>query len=332
MAVTKDAGKWKVDLRPNGVKGKRVRRWFDSKSEALRFERYVLAKSHESKDWNPSKRDSRKLSELVNIWFEGVGIHLKDGERRKTCLCDIAILLGNPDAMDLRPSDFTAYKAMKKENGVSDKTLNNHLGYMNAVYNYLHKVGEISYDNPLKNVDPIRLDEKELSWLTTEQISHLLETISSFNLNPHVLLMTKLCLATGARWGEIEGLKSAQVAAGRLSFINTKSGKSRAVPISEDLYGEVEKHFSEWGGFSGSLSAFRRALIASGIKLPKGQSAHVLRHTFASHFVMNGGSILTLQRILGHASINMTMRYAHLSPDHLQDAVRLNPIKGMLTG
>ncbi len=45
-----------------------------------------------------------------------------------------------------------------------------------------------------------------------------------------------------------------------------------------------------------------------------------------SHFAMNGGNILTLQRILGHASINMTMRYAHLSPDHLQDAVRLNPL------
>ncbi|WP_278248833.1 tyrosine-type recombinase/integrase [Phytopseudomonas daroniae] len=54
------------------------------------------------------------------------------------------------------------------------------------------------------------------------------------------------------------------------------------------------------------------------IKLPKGQAAHVLRHTFASHFIQNGGNIVTLQRILGHSSLVMTMRYAHLAPDHLR--------------
>jgi hypothetical protein len=41
---------------------------------------------------------------------------------------------------------------------------------------------------------------------------------------------------------------------------------------------------------------------------------------------MNGGNILTLQKILGHSDIKMTMRYAHLSPDHLADAITLNPI------
>lgn len=52
----------------------------------------------------------------------------------------------------------------------------------------------------------------------------------------------------------------------------------------------------------------------------------MLRYTFASHFVITGGNILTLQKVLGHSSLNMTLRYAHLSPDHLQDALRLNPI------
>lgn len=56
---------------------------------------------------------------------------------------------------------------------------------------------------------------------------------------------------------------------------------------------------------------------------------HVLIHTFASHFVMNGGNILTLQKILGHQSIAMTMRYAHLAPDHLKAATKLNPITAL---
>ncbi|NWO55704.1 tyrosine-type recombinase/integrase, partial [Chromohalobacter israelensis] len=56
-----------------------------------------------------------------------------------------------------------------------------------------------------------------------------------------------------------------------------------------------------------------------------GQRTHVLRHTFASHFMMNGGNLLALQKILGHQSVQMTMRYAHLSPDHLAEAVKLGP-------
>jgi len=46
---------------------------------------------------------------------------------------------------------------------------------------------------------------------------------------------------------------------------------------------------------------------------------HALRHTFASHYMMSGGNILTLQKILGHSDIKMTMIYAHLAPDYLGD-------------
>jgi site-specific recombinase XerD len=42
--------------------------------------------------------------------------------------------------------------------------------------------------------------------------------------------------------------------------------------------------------------------------------------------MMGGGDILSLQRILGHSSITMTMRYAHLSPEHLESALRLSPL------
>lgn len=64
----------------------------------------------------------------------------------------------------------------------------------------------------------------------------------------------------------------------------------------------------------------------TGIEPPAGQLTHVLRHTFASHFMRNGGNILVLQRVLGHTDIKMTMRYAHFAPDHLEDAVKLNPL------
>ena len=61
-------------------------------------------------------------------------------------------------------------------------------------------------------------------------------------------------------------------------------------------------------------------------ELPKGKMSHVLRYTLASYFMMNGRYILVQQRILGHASIVDTMKYSHFAPEHLEDAVRLNPL------
>ena len=272
-------------------------------------------------------RDTRSLSELILVWYKSKGSYLKDGPRRKKCLLDISEWLGNPRGSELTAKKFTEYLSYKTESGISEKTINNHLGYMNAVYNYLADVGEIEYSNPLAKIKPIKIDERELSWLTTEQIRHLLSTIESFSQNQHVLLLTKICLATGARWSEAEGLKLRHVRDGKLSFHGTKSGKSRSVPVAEGLFNEIQAHLEKFGEFSFSLSAFRRALDESGIELPKGQAAHVLRHTFASHFMMNGGNILTLQKILGHSSLHMTMRYAHLSQDHLKDAVSKKPLQ-----
>jgi integrase len=178
-------------------------------------------------------------------------------------------------------------------------------------------------------VDMLKLDERELSYLTDEQINTLLSKIDEFSLNPHVKLLTKISLSTGARWGEAEALTLSRVTAGKLTFSKTKSGKNRSIPVSAELFDEIQNHLKLHGRFTNSLSAFRRALKAANIELPAGQAAHVLRHTFASHFMMNGGDILTLQRILGHSSITITMRYAHLSKDHLTEAISKNPLSNI---
>lgn len=326
MTIKKEGGRWLVHIRPWGVNGKRIRKLFDTKIEATRFEKHVLAEAAQGKEWNPSKGDNRKFSELIDLWYSGKGNTLKDGDRRRRVLLSIAEAISDPVAKTIKPSHWLVYQGIKRKKGIADKTLNNYLSYVNAVFNYLHKIEEISYPNPLEKIDSIKLDEVELSWLTTEQIKHLLGTIKGFSQNPHVLLITKICLSTGARWGEAEGLKPKNIKNGTVTFNYTKSGKSRSIPLDKLLYSELIKHFEVWGGFSSSSGAFKRALKKSEIELPKGQSSHVLRHSFASHFMMNGGNILALQRIMGHSSIVVTMKYAHLSPDHLKDAAVLNPL------
>lgn len=326
--IKKNGDKWKVDLRPNGRAGKRVQRSFNTKAEAKRFESHVMAESANGKEWNPKPADNRRLSDLITEWHASHGQFIKSAEKRKRDLENICERLGDPIARNLTPKHYTDERTQRIAKGITPKTCNNELGYINAVYNELKRTQIIDYENPLSSVRPIKIAERELSYLEADQIRELLDTIKSYNtVNPHVYMITKVSLATGARWTEAESLTPERVKPYRVTFVDTKSKKNRTVPITKELYEELHAHFAEHGNFTKhSMSSFRRALAKTTIDLPKGQAAHALRHTFASHFIMQGGNILTLQKILGHASVTMTMRYAHLSPDHLEEAAKLNPL------
>lgn len=100
------------------------------------------------------------------------------------------------------------------------------------------------------------------------------------------------------------------------------SGKNRSVSLDERLYDELIQEVP----FQSCYSAFRSAIDRAGIKLPRGQLTHICRHSSASHFVMNGAYILTLQKVLGHSGLKLTMRYAHLAPDYLDEVVVKNPL------
>lgn len=320
---------WLVDIRPDGRAGKRIRKKFNSKAEALRFEISIQQKANEGKDWNPNSADKRPLSELIDIWFNSHGRTLRDSTRLYNSLKRMNVALGQPIAQKLTPQQFLAYRTKRLDQGISPKTLNNEYGYISAVYNELERTEIIDYLNPLRKIKPIKIQERELSYLSKEQIKSLLSHIENTCENPHVLLISKICLSTGARWGEAENLESKHIKNNRITYTDTKSGKNRTIPITQELYNEIKAHGTGKLFTSRSSASFWRALQSSDINLPKGQATHVLRHTYASHFIMNGGNILTLQKILGHSSVTITMRYAHLSPDHLADAVTFNPLSNI---
>jgi integrase len=334
------SGKWRVQVDRQGVH--RVRKLFDVKSDAERFEREYLL-SHQKHD--NANTDRRTLSELVGIWHRYHGINLSDGKARLSILKQMAVDLGNIPAAELTPECFLEYRyaclnphdveVAKKffhgrdARGITAKTFNNRHGYLDAVFRKLRKLNIIDYSSPIADTDMIKVHERQLGYLSETQIDNLFTLLKSCR-NESVWWIAQLCIRTGARWGEAEKLTRKQLHAGKVTFEFTKSKKIRSVPLDPEFYA-VLVEFSKYKNpeeriFKDAITAFYRVVGRSSLQFSKGQATHILRHSFASYFIMNGGNILTLQKILGHSDIKMTMRYAHLAPDHLMDAVKFNPM------
>lgn len=305
------------------------------------FERRLMGDGTKGEFAKKPTQDERRLSDLVSLWFKLHGCHLKQGEKCRAFLDRMVTNLGDPRAVEFSASSFTQYRSDRlagkwgrakvdetgKRDGttpISANTANHELSYLRAVFNELERLGEWSGENPLSKVRALKFDQSEMSYLSNEQIARLLVRLDQEASDVGVI--ARVCLSTGARWAEAANLEPNQVRDGRIYFTRTKSSKNRTVPISSTL----EKRLIEAMPFKSSYRqtwyAFADVASELDLGLPKGQMTHVLRHTFASHYMMNGGDILTLQRVLGHSTLEMTIRYAHFSPGHLAEVVNLNPL------
>ncbi len=179
----------------------------------------------------------------------------------------------------------------------------------------------------VRRVKQIPENNRRLRYLSKEECEALINACDS-HLKPIVIT----ALNTGMRKGEILNLKWDQVDLkhGFILLDITKNGERREIPINETMratlkgltrrldvshvfydsktgkpYQDVKRSFQ---------SALRRAKI-------KDFRFHDLRHTFASHLVMAGVDLTTVKELLGHKTLTMTLRYAHLAPSHKVKAV-----------
>lgn len=146
----------------------------------------------------------------------------------------------------------------------------------------------------------------------------------------------KALLFTGSRLGEVLSLRWEDVdrKRGVITIHQQKTSKTKSIPISSAL-DEVLSALPENGG-SGPIfrrscgEAIRRYDVQRAFEVAKKISGirpeltpHSLRHTFASWLAIAGKPLRTIQELLGHGDLRMTLRYAHLSPAHLRDAVEV---------
>jgi len=295
-------------------------------------------KEIDDKPWLGKKTDHRRLQDLLDTWWQVHGHSVKTGKNTYDVMAKTVEMLNNPLARLFTANDYLKYRANRVSHHptrpdlvISATTHNIELKTLRAMFNRLIKYGHWDLPNPLADIELIRDSERELAFLTKEQIAPFLERVRNDNSPSakQIYIACKICLATGARIGEALSLKRSQLNKHKLLFTETKGKKNRSVPISATLYMEIlsvgaTEHALFDVRYYAAWECVKRALPDH---VPSGQATHVLRHTFASHFMMNGGDILVLQRILGHKKIEQTMAYAHFTPDHLMQAVQLNPLE-----
>lgn len=234
MAISKlPNGKWQAQVFPNGRDGKRIRRQFATKDEAQSYEKFVKDKAQE-KPWLGEKTDKRRVIELVELWFNTHGITLADGEKRRTTMAFACEAMGNPLATEFNAKIFASYREQRlggkitrssRVKTITPRTVNLELAYLRAMFNELRRLDEWTAPNPLENVREFKISESEMAYLTIEEIRTLLAECEN-SRSKDLMTVVKICLATGARWSEAEGLKGNQIRAGQIIYVKIKARKT----------------------------------------------------------------------------------------------------------
>jgi len=171
------------------------------------------------------------------------------------------------------------------------------------LYTALINAGLFRDEHPIRGIAKLKEAHPATTYLLQTEISSLLDALNGDNKRIAIL-----CLSTGARWSEAAGLRREQITHNRVTYLKTKTHRVRSVPISGDVASAILQRETGLLFSEKDYVLFRTILREVKPDLPKGQATHVMRHTFATHFMINGGNIITLQRILGHQDISQTMR------------------------
>ena len=141
----------------------------------------------------------------------------------------------------------------------------------------------------------------------------------------------------GLRWQDID-LDGARLTVAKSYATTPKNGKARHLRLPSTLVALLREwqelcptdtcvcpvlHYGIWqpARCPSWNHGLDELLAAAGCRVLPGRAFHLLRHTFASHFVQAGGSLFALSQILGHSDVKMTMIYAHLSADYMAEQI-----------
>ncbi len=225
---------------------------------------------------------------------------------------------------EITPKMIEKYKADRLQD-VAPATVNRELACLKHLYT---KAVEWSYvkTNPAKGIKLLKEPPGRLRYLSPDEVEALLKACAS-----HIRPIVITALNTGMRKSEIIHLQwtNVDLKNRKIMVVNAKNNEIRVIPINQTLYQELSTlardtktkyvFSGRYGCPVGDIKkAFQGALERAGIVDFR---FHDLRHTFGSQMVMQGVDIRTVQQLMGHKEIKMTMRYSHLSPGHVHEAM-----------
>lgn len=277
------------------------------------------------------------LEEFAPRWFFGyVAVNNRPAEQRHKRTAfehHLLPIFGKLRLCDISIEEIEGYKGMKRGAGLSAKSINNHLAILHRCLTCAKEWKVLRTDVP--RVPVLRTTQSAFRFLEDSECARLL--MAAEGGVPRTMIL--MGLRTGMRFCELSALHWQDVdltrrivtvcrsaVEGHIS--PPKNSRIRHIPHSSDITralaaldrtcdfvfprdGRLLRYDEAW-------YAIARVSRDAGIERV---SWHDLRHTFASQLVENGASILSVQKLLGHSDIQVTMRYSHLGKDALRDAV-----------
>jgi len=279
-------------------------------------------------------------------YLETVSVHKESHEREKRLMKNLRVHFASSRLSKIKRSQVIEYRKVRVKR-VKQSTVNREISLLRHMFNVAIDDGLLAL-NPARGGPGLKAfkEQRRMRYLEMEEIEMLLKCIdlrivqnSSDKLKSNAkkfwqFLGTAVVVAlhSGMRKGEILSLRWDQVnwEKRHILLTDTKNSEPRRVPIDKMLLHELAEQRQRVNKSELVFPSFDRDGNVVSLKDVKGAFGrvlkdasitnfrfHDLRHTFASHYMMSGGNLYTLAKILGHKDIKMTQRYADLSPDFM---------------
>lgn len=318
-----------------------------SRELAEKVERKKMSARDENRHLDVKREVNFRMSALIERYRQQYGVKKRSAGRERSVLEGIRKEMGRLFVREVEgPAVDGWYRKLTEEKGLTPGTAVRHF---NVMHHLLEKAAtiwskETGIDrNPADLVEVKRPNDERERYLTAEELPRLKAALDTklyrkgtreINQTFYRLrLIVLTALTTGMRSAEVFGLRWADVLY-REELIAVRSmlkgGKMRYVPLVPELAAELRRYPATFGeerifppkrGAKGERQrvegSFETVLKMTGIENFR---FHDLRHTFASWYMMNGGDLYELAKILGHKNIKMTERYAKLARQHIARA------------
>jgi integrase len=315
--------------------GKRVRKSFKKKKDAQAELGKRVSLIAEGRYLDVKKEYSTTLGELLDKYVENFQHQARYKTGKKYHIEHIRNHFGEETLLsNIRYLNLETYRNHLKDSLTVNKTIRKDASINRAMSCLRHIFAkavewEMIEQSPFDKGKSLILKEnnKRMRFLTEDEMKSLLDAC-----NDSLIPIVECALNTGMRKGEILGLRWDQIRNGFIYLDKTKTNEARQIPVNDSLemlFKRIRRKqhltsryvFTYRGKRVDSVkTAFNAAVRRAGIVDFR---FHDLRHTFASQLLMKGGTLKDVQELLGHKTMTMTLRYAHLTQEHKRKAVNL---------